>query len=131
MKRGSCEERAEACWGPAPSWILALARACDRSSQTKAAADLGVPQSYVSWALRADRKECWRRVEAAVRARLMGEVVECPILGELALDRCREHRRSTGRALGPVEKALREACPHCPFNPDGGRSAPGEEGASC
>ncbi len=124
MKRSSYEERAEAAWGQTPSWVLALARACDRSTQMRAAEELGVPQSYVSWAIRGERFEYHARVETAVRARLMGETVECPILGELSLDRCRDLRRRTARPLGPVGKALREVCPHCPRNPERGRTEP-------
>ena len=121
MKRGSCEARAEAVWGQAPGWVLARARACDRSTQAQVAADLGVAQSYVSWALRGEMFQYHGRVETAVRARLLGETAECPILGEIALDRCGDLRRRTGRALGPIEKALREACPSCPFNPSSER----------
>lgn len=110
-------EKAKAAWGgDAPDWIIILARRCDTQSQTAVASFLNVNGGYVSYALRNQHEAYHGRVEDAVRSRLMGETIECPVLGEIAPDVCRQHRQSRLRALGPVQKRLRDACPDCIHN---------------
>lgn len=109
--------RAAAAWnGQPPTWVEQLARACDRASQNLVAAQLEVNAGYISYVLRNQKPQYHIRVEDAVRSRLMGETILCPVLGEIALDRCRSIRTDRRRAIGPVEKKLRNACPKCRFN---------------
>lgn len=125
MSAATFREKASAGWGKVPEWVAVLAQACDRTSQSAAARMLGVNDAYVSYAVRNKKPEYHGPVEDAVRDRLMGERVACPVLGEIGRAQCRLHRRPKVRALGPVEKRLRRVCPGCLHNPqtDGGDDA--------
>lgn len=110
---GTFMAKALSVWGEPPDWIAALASACDGSTQSRVAQNLGLNPGYLSWALTRQHARYHPRVEAAVRGRLMAAHVECPILGTLRLDRCALLR--TGRArLSPAMRArLAQACPTC------------------
>lgn len=116
MRERSFEDKARAAWGPMPDWVEALALACDRGSARQVARLLGVSAAYVSWAIHGDRPQYHEPVRAAVRSRLMGETIACPVLGEIAPDRCRELRADRSRPLGPIQRRLRETCPDCLHN---------------
>ncbi len=107
---------AQSAWINPPDWVLALARACDASTQSAVAKSLNINAAYVSFAINNKSSEYHERVEEAVRAKYMAEVVVCPVLGEVALDICGGHQRNTRRPTGPVQRQLRETCPGCPFN---------------
>ena len=104
------------CWERPPDWIVALACACDRTSQSAVARMLGMNSGYVSYALRNQRPQYHRPVEDAVRGKLMGETVECPVLGEVDQALCARHRKSRIRPIGPEQKRLRATCPGCIHN---------------
>lgn len=108
--------KALAAWREVPDWVAALASACDRQSQSAVAQHIDVNAAYLSYAIRGVNFEYHSRVEDAVRARLMGETVACPVVGEIAPDICGSHRRSRLKALGPVQKRLRLTCPTCIHN---------------
>lgn len=70
---------AEESWGaPLPDWIKSLALACERSSQSKVAAQLDRSPAVVSTVLRKVYKGSYERVEERVRGVLMDGRVECP-----------------------------------------------------
>lgn len=109
-------ERARAAWGgDVPDWVAALAAACEARSQGLVAARVGYSAAAVSQVLGGKYRGDLGRVEAAVRGALMGEEVECPVLGWIGRDQCmREQRRAAGSSRGdPVRRALAKACPGC------------------
>lgn len=111
-------DRARAAWGRGmPDWIEALGAACDARRQGEVARAIGYSAAVVSQALSATYKGDWGAVEQAVRGALMGELVECPVLGAIGRDQClRNQRRVQGprsSAGDPVHQALRRTCPTC------------------
>lgn len=106
---------ARAAWGKAPpEWLLALADACDKSSQSAVARNLGISGSMVNQALKNTYAGRYDRLEQRVRGDLMNEIVGCPVLGEVTKRRCVDEQ---GRAYVPtnaVRVELRRACPRCP-----------------
>ena len=113
----SVAEKAETAWnGAPPDWIVKLATACDATSQSIVARELRVNGGYLSYALRNQKPEYHQRVRDATRARLMGETVCCPVLGNIALDLCAAHRRSRLKPTGPAQRELRATCPNCIHN---------------
>lgn len=110
-------DKAQDGWrGEPPEWVLVLAGACDARSQNAVAAELNVNAAYLSYAIRNQSPRYHGMTEAAVRARMMGETLPCPVLGDIALDRCRALRRDRSRPMGPVQRQLRATCPTCTFN---------------
>ena len=59
--------------------------------------------------------EKWRR---KVMAELAQDRVQCPVLGAIDMDECREHRNRGFAGTNPVRVELFRTCPTCPNNPD-------------
>lgn len=97
-------------------WIDALRTETERTSQSAAARKLGVSASVVNQVLKGRYRGRLDRVEARVRAQLMHEVVECPVLGEIERKRCDEEQRRPFSAASPqrvkIWRACRNGCPH-------------------
>src|SRR5690606_24583580 len=101
--RRRCCGPTEACMTPIPAgsspisgedvmaeqdWVAVLREECDRTSQPKTAARLGVSPAMVNQVLKGVYKGNWERIETLVRGELMNKTVECPILGEISCRRC-------------------------------------------
>jgi len=112
----SAAAKAFAAWGAQPDWVIALATACDRSSQASVAKMLGMNSGYVSYALRNEKPQYHQVVAEAVRGKLMGETIDCPVLGEIDQALCARHRKSRLRPIAPEQKRLRATCPTCIHN---------------
>ncbi len=109
------QQRAAAAWGArAPAWISALAHECDRTSQGKAAARLGISAALVNQVLGNVYKGRLDRVEARVRGEFMRATVLCPVLGEISTRDCIANQTVKFRPTNPLRVALRRACPACP-----------------
>ena len=97
-------------------WMTVLAAECDRASQPKVAARLGISAAVVNQVLRNRYKGRLDRVEARVRGEFMREVLSCPVLGEISTRQCQDEQRrpfSTANALRvAVFRACRDGCPH-------------------
>jgi len=122
------------------TWLGALRAECDRTSQTRAAARIGVSDTTVSQVLSGSYKANTIRIERRVRGELMGAECECPVLGDVSLRVCQDvQERPVGKGapgFGNPHYAqawyacrgmgrFATACPH--FN--GGRKAGGGEAA--
>lgn len=111
-------ETMRAAWGPdAPDWIVRLAEEAERTSQAKAAVRIGRSPALVSQTLHRRYTGDMGVVEELVRARIMGALVRCPSLGDLALSECRDWR---AKAKAPsLVNAMRvrmfRACTRCPI----------------
>lgn len=105
--------------GP-PDWIVALAEACDRTSQRQAAEAIGYSASAVSTVLRARYPGDVGRVESAVRGAFMAATVDCPVLGEIPTTRCLHEQVQPYAATNHVRVRLYRACPSCRHNRKGG-----------
>ncbi|MFT0861672.1 transcriptional regulator [Ancylobacter sp. G4_0304] len=110
------QEKARAGWGDPPDWIVALADACQRETQTAAAKRLGVSGSQVSHVIGRTYAGRYDRIEELVRGVFMGATVECPVLGEIARHRCLEEQArpfaATSSTRAALFRACRGGCPH-------------------
>lgn len=115
-------ERARKSWQGrllgAPEWVLALAEACDKSSQGKVAQRLGISSAVVNQAIGNSYKGRLDRIESRVRGELMKEVVACPVLGEISTRDCLDHQGRKFRATNPLRVRLAQTCPTCPNRED-------------
>lgn len=106
-------------------WVETLATECKRTSQVRAALLLGVSGSLVNQVLKGSYKGDMNRIKALVEGALMGQMVACPVLGELKQNLCLEHQArefaSTNQTRVRLYRACRDGCPHSRINgKDGG-----------
>lgn len=114
----SATDRAREAWGDAlPAWVLALATACDTTSQSKAAAVIGYSPATISLILRRGYPGDLGRVEQAVRGAWMGDTVACPALHqELPTNECVAWQRRKYDPSNHQTVRMFMACRSCPFN---------------
>lgn len=110
-------EKARVAWGKeCPDWVLLLARACDETSQNKVAVRMNRSASLVSAVLAGKYKGDMEAVEDVVRGVFAARTVECPRLGTIPANECRDWQARSGRFL-PVNALRRDmyiACNRCP-----------------
>lgn len=118
---------ASEAWGDAmPDWIRCLAEACDRSSQSVIAKRLGISGSVVSGVLRRNYAGTYESVEKATRGALMGDTLDCPVLGELATHACLDNQKrarnfsSASSIRVKLYRACRGGCMHSRMKPASG-----------
>lgn len=118
-------EIARASWGhdAAPDWVIALAKEAERTSQAKAARKIGRSGALVSQALRNRYGGDMSALEELVRARLMGALVDCPSVGTLPLDECRDWREKSRSftPANPMRVRMFRACKRCRLNQQRGQ----------
>ena len=97
-------------------WLEMLREECERTSQEAAGRRIGYSGSTVNQVLAGKYKGDLRAIEKAVSGALMSAVVECPVLGSLATNRCIEEQRRPLVSTNPLRvrlyKACRAGCPH-------------------
>lgn len=108
---------AREAWGEAlPVWVEILATEAARTSASAVAKRIGYSVTVVSMVIRANYAGDIGKIEAKVRGVYMGELVDCPVLGEIERDRCvneQGHKFSATSALRTMlYRACRGACPH-------------------
>ncbi len=119
---GPIAQRVVGAWADQPPpWVMALAIACDQSSQNQVARQLGYSAATVSNVLRGKYAGDLKAVEQAVRGALMNQKVICPVVGELSAQACGEHQRAPWAPHNPqriqFHKACRSGCPHSRLTP--------------
>ncbi|WP_043062125.1 hypothetical protein [Brucella anthropi] len=111
-------DKARAAWGETlPEWIVILAEACDRESQSAVARKVGYSASAVSQVLsNTYQNGDINRVEQAIRGALMAETVDCPVMGDLPRNTCVLWQRkpfvATNAHRVRMFQACRKGCPH-------------------
>lgn len=97
-------------------WIDELRAACARLGQKEIAKRIGYSNAVISQVLNNKYPGDLERVKAQVEGVLMKRVVDCPMLGEITLDVCRNHQRRKFSAVNPMRvqmyRACRGGCPH-------------------
>lgn len=113
---------ARAAWGDTPPvWVAALAAACDKSgSLAKVGAKIGYSPATVSQVINGKYAGETVKVEAAVRAHLLAERVDCPELGTIPAAECLDHRARGLATASPQALRLSRACRSCPHNQGAG-----------
>jgi len=99
-----------------PAWLRTLQKECNRKSQAIVARELGVSPAVINQALKSTYKGRVNRIKSLVEGRYMGATVECPVIGEIPLDRCMDFqtRRNQFAATNPIRVQLHMTCPACP-----------------
>lgn len=99
-----------------PVWIESLRIACESSSQAAVAARIGMSPAVVNQVLKGSYKGNLNNVQSRVEGALMGATVDCPVIGELPLNRCIENQSRPFAATNPLRVTLHRACKTCPNN---------------
>lgn len=112
-------------WGETPpDWIVRLAEECERTSASDVARRLGYSVAVISSAVLGSYKGDVGKVEAKARGAYMGELVECPILGEIERDRCIAEQRfkhlGASALRAKLYRACRSGCAHSRLKKEGG-----------
>lgn len=110
-------EKASKAWGAdMPDWVMGLARACAESSQSKVASRMNRSASLVSAVLANTYKGSLEAVEEVYRGVFELAVVECPALGTLPTNECRDWQAKAGRFVNVNSQRVRmyRACHACP-----------------
>ncbi|MEQ1673200.1 MAG: transcriptional regulator, partial [Hyphomicrobium sp.] len=76
-----------------PDWVLVLAETCDAQSLRKVADRLGYSASVLSRVLNGKYDGDIERVAEKVRGALLGQTVMCPVVDEIARDRCLDNQK--------------------------------------
>lgn len=93
-----------------PDWVGVLAGECAALSATAVAGRIGYSVAVVSAVVRGNYKGDLGAVEARVRGAYMGEIVDCPVLGEIARDRCMHEQGRRFAATSALRTKLYRAC---------------------
>ncbi|MBF0417016.1 MAG: hypothetical protein HQL86_02060 [Magnetococcales bacterium] len=105
---------AQKSWGETmPTWVRELARACDETSQSRSAREIGYAVAVVNQVLLNKYKGSLSRVEAQVKAVFMGEMVDCHALGEIPALACEAWRKKPFASTNPVRVRMWVACREC------------------
>ncbi|MGF1727181.1 hypothetical protein [Photobacterium nomapromontoriensis] len=99
------------------SWLEVLRKQCQPPrSQRIVATELGVSATQVNQVLKGNYKGDLARICKLVEGRYMNQVVICPVLGELSVDKCQCHQEREFAATNPqrvmLYKVCRSGCPH-------------------
>lgn len=113
-------EKAHAAHGPTvPDWILELARYADHYGLKGASARIKYARSTISQVIGGTYRGDMKRVEECVRGALMGVTVDCPVIGDLARDKCLDWQNKPFDATNShrvrMFHACRRGCPHSKF----------------
>lgn len=107
-------------WGDdIEEWVITLAEACDRQSQSLVAKRLGYSGSVISSVIKRNYKGSYQMVEQAVRGALMNEKLDCPVLGEIGRHDCLSNQKkaATFNPTSSFRVQLYRACRgNCPFS---------------
>lgn len=109
-------QKALAAWGTSlPEWVARLAAEVDATSLARAGERVGYGKSALSMVISKAYGAGTAKVQAAVEERLgvSGAAVECPILAEIPLDRCRTAQAAPFQPSVPLAGMLRAACRTC------------------
>ncbi|WP_024896785.1 hypothetical protein [Brucella rhizosphaerae] len=112
-------EKARSAWGSViPDWVVILAEACDRESQSAVSRKVGYSPSAISQVLsNTYQNGDIGRVEQASRGALMAETVFCPQMGDIARNVCISWQRKPFSTANANNIRMYRACrSNCPFS---------------
>lgn len=98
-------------------WIEILRDECEPpNSQRQVAKELGVSCAQISLVLRDAYTGDLKRIQQLVEGKYMNVTLECPVLGQIALHKCRWHQEREFAATNPqrvmLHQMCRSGCPH-------------------
>jgi hypothetical protein len=113
---------AREAWGSSiPDWVLALATRATNTTLSGTAKQVKASPSAVSHVLSNSYGAGTSRIEQKVRGVLMKATVQCPILGEIGLDRCLDEQGRKFIGSSAIRTKLFHKCrgkgtPICPHS---------------
>lgn len=110
-------DKARAAWGSSmPDWVAGLAKVCAETSQNRVAVRMNRSASLVSAVLANSYKGSLEAVEEVYRGVFERAVVECPALGTIPTNDCRDWQLKAGRFVNVNSQrvAMYRACHACP-----------------
>ena len=98
-----------------PEWVIALAEACARTSQSRVAQQMGRSAGLVSQVLRAKYPGDLKAVEEVFNGAFRDAVAECPALGTIPTNTCRDWQMRARRLVNVNAQrvAMFRACNQC------------------
>jgi len=116
-------EKAHCAWAhPVPTWVLALAGNADAHGLKGAGERIGYSTAAISTVIAGKYQGDLVKVEEMVNAALLGETVNCPVLGSISRLQCHAEQAKPIRATNSTSLRLHAACRNgCP-NYRGARS---------
>jgi len=96
-------------------WLTVLREQCRKPGSSQAAVGKRISYSptVVNQVLKGTYKGDLNAVQRAVEGALMGLTVDCPVIGELARNRCLDFQRREFAATNHLRVQLSRACPTC------------------
>ncbi len=110
-------EKCDLAWGVPPEWVAELAAYTDIHGLRKTASNIGYSASVISTVIGNKYGGDMRRVEAKVRGAVMGEMVSCPVLDQMARHLCLDWQRKPFAATSSLRVQMYHACRSaCPYS---------------
>ncbi|YP_010660075.1 LacI family DNA-binding transcriptional regulator [Pseudoalteromonas phage HS6] len=98
------------------NWLHVLKDEVEKQGMRKVAEKLGVSKATVSQVVNDKYKASTHVIQQRVEGVFMAFTVDCPILGDIAVNQCLEHQNRKFAATNHVRvalyKACRNGCPH-------------------
>ncbi|EAU53559.1 helix-turn-helix domain-containing protein [Mariprofundus ferrooxydans] len=104
------------------AWIIVLRKACKINSQAAVATQIGMSPAVVNQVLKGTYNGRLDNVQKRVEGALMGITVDCPVIGDIPLNRCIENQSRPFAATNPLRVMLHRACKTCRNNRNTGGS---------
>jgi len=104
-------------WSPCPDWIIVLATEVDRVRSRKTVGmRLGYSATTISQVISNHYPGNMAKLEDKVRGVFMGNCVNCPVLGPITTDVCRDYQELpfavTSSHRSRLYRACRSGCPN-------------------
>lgn len=110
---------AREAWGAAlPDWVEAMAKECAATSQNKVAGRMNRSASLVSCVIRNKYVGDMEAVEEVFRGAFQRQTLECPALGTMPSNECRDWRMKARQFVNVNQQRVMmfRACNACPRN---------------
>lgn len=110
-------EKAALAWGAGlPDWVKGLAEQCAASSQSKVAKQMNRSASLISAVLAGKYKGSLEAVEEVYRGVFERLTVDCPVLGTIRANECRDWQLKAHTFVNVNSERVRmyRACNSCP-----------------
>ena len=95
------------------NWLHVLKDEVERQGMRLVAEKLGVSKATVSQVLNNKYKASTHVIQQRVEGVYMAFTVDCPILGDIAVNQCLEHQNRKFAATNHIRVALYKACRNC------------------
>jgi len=102
------------------AWQTVLRKACLTNSQAEVATMIGMSPAVVNQVLKHTYQGNLINVQRRVEGALMGITIDCPVIGDIPLNRCIENQSRPFAATNPMRVMLHRACKTCRNNRNSG-----------